>query len=94
MKSSSLWSEYAALASALLLTSLCAQAEIASILNPRTEGLPPGGLPTGPALGMPFAWIQTELLMAHLPPACHPEKPNDSSGCRCLPSHTDPNIAP
>jgi hypothetical protein len=43
--------------------------EDAGILNPSTDGLPPRSLPTGPAACSPVDWVQTELRIAHLPPA-------------------------
>jgi len=44
-------------------------AEEAGITNPSTEGLPPRTLPIGPALCSPVDWVQTDLRIAHLPPA-------------------------
>ncbi len=56
---------------ALLLADLSAKAGPAPIPipNPDTEGLPPRTLPTGPAPCPPIPWVQTDLLIAHLPPA-------------------------
>jgi hypothetical protein len=56
-------------ASVLLLAGLCAEAEITAVPNPGTDGLPPRTLPTGPALCAAVPWTQTDLLIAHLPPA-------------------------
>ena len=53
----------------LLLADLSAKAGPAPIPNPATEGLPPRTLPTGPAPCPPIPWVQTDLLIAHLPPA-------------------------
>jgi len=48
---------------------LTCNAQQAGIPNPSTEGLPPRTLPTGPALCSPVDWVQTDLRIAHLPPA-------------------------
>ena len=69
MRSSLLWAVHAAVVAALLLANLSAEADSAAIPNPDTEGLPPRTLHTGPPLCAPIPWVQTELLVAHLPPA-------------------------
>lgn len=69
MRSSSSWGVHAAVVAALLLADLGAEADSVAVPNPDTEGLPPRTLPTGPALCAPIPWVQTDLLIAHLPPA-------------------------
>ena len=69
MRASLLWGFHAAVVAALLLADLSAEADSAAIPNPDTKGLPPRTLPTGPALCAPIPWVQTDLLIAHLPPA-------------------------
>jgi hypothetical protein len=42
---------------------------LAQVPNPSTNGLPAPSLPTGPFLRPPPGWVQTNLQIAHLPPA-------------------------
>src|SRR5262245_59030638 len=66
--SSSLAVSLLACTGVLSVSSFCS-AEDFGPPNPNTEGLPPRTLPVGPAACAPIDWVQTNLRIAHLPPA-------------------------